>query len=67
MPEFRVSELEEQVSNEFLRTAISSHESDKASAGKLAEWFFTPRIKIEDYLAKLSNDQENGFGGGEDD
>lgn len=65
-PEHRVEELEEQVSGKFLRTIISLHENQKASAGKLAEWVFAPRTKVEEYLTDLSREQENGIGGGED-
>ena len=66
VPPFRVCELKEQVSKEFLHTAISLHENEKVSAGKLAEWLFAPRAKVEDYLAELRKDQENGIGDGED-
>jgi Zn-dependent peptidase ImmA (M78 family)/DNA-binding XRE family transcriptional regulator len=66
VPEFRVNKPEEQVSKEFLHTAISLHEREKASAGKVAEWLFAPRIKVEGYLADLGREQENGIGGGED-
>lgn len=66
VPPFRVCELKEQVSKDFLYTAISLHENEKVSAGKLAEWLFAPRTKVEDYLAELRKDQENGIGDGED-
>lgn len=66
VPSFRVCELKNQVSKEFLHTAISLHENEKVSAGKLAEWLFAPRTKVEDYLAELRNEQENGIGDGED-
>jgi Zn-dependent peptidase ImmA (M78 family)/DNA-binding XRE family transcriptional regulator len=66
VPEFRVSDPVKQVSKEFLHTAISLHEKERASAGKLAEWLFAPRMKVEGYLADLGREQENGIGGGED-
>src|SRR5437588_11740806 len=66
VPPFRVCNLKEHVSKEFLHTAISLHENEKVSAGKLAEWLFAPRAKVEDYLAELRKDQENGIGDGED-
>jgi Zn-dependent peptidase ImmA (M78 family)/DNA-binding XRE family transcriptional regulator len=66
VPQYRVCELKEQVSKNFLHTAISLHENDKVSAGKLAEWLFAPRAKVEDYLADLRKSQENGIGDGED-
>ena len=61
LPDFRVSKLETEISKEYLQTAISLHESGKASAGKLAEWFFTSRGKIEDYLANLGWEVESGL------
>lgn len=67
VPEFRVKKLEDEVSKEFLSMAISLHETEKASAGKVAEWLFAPRILVEEYLAELGRQQENGIGGGEDD
>ena len=61
LPEFRVDDLETEISKEYLQTAISLHENSKASAGKLAEWFFTSRIKIEEYLANLGREAESGL------
>jgi Zn-dependent peptidase ImmA (M78 family)/DNA-binding transcriptional regulator YiaG len=66
VPPFRVCNLKEHVSKQFLHTAISLHENEKISAGKLAEWLFAPRAKVEEYLADLRKDQENGIGDGED-
>jgi Zn-dependent peptidase ImmA (M78 family)/DNA-binding XRE family transcriptional regulator len=67
VPEHRVHKLEEQASKEFLHAAIALHEKEKASAGKLAEWLFAPRGTVDDYLAALGQEQENGIGGGDDD
>ena len=66
VPECRVESLEEQVSGKFLRTVISLHETQKASAGKLAEWLFASRMEVETYLSDLRDEQENGIEGGED-
>jgi Zn-dependent peptidase ImmA (M78 family) len=66
IPEFRIGELEAQASKEFLHAAISLHEKEKASAGKLAEWLFTSRGTVEKYLKDLGREQENGIGGGDD-
>ena len=42
------------------------HQQGKVSAGKLAEWFFAPRAKVEEYLAELQKKQENGMGEGDE-
>lgn len=65
VPEYRVTKPGEQVSKKYLHTSISLHEEDKVSAGKLAEWLFAPRSKVDEYLAGLRKDQENGIGDGE--
>jgi Zn-dependent peptidase ImmA (M78 family)/DNA-binding XRE family transcriptional regulator len=60
-PEFRVTEISDQVSKELLHAAVSLYENQKATTGKLAEWFFAPRTKVEEYLTALIQEQENGI------
>lgn len=64
VPTMRVEKPGLQVSKEFLQDVISLYESEKASAGKLAEWLFAPRLKVEEFLAELRQEPEYGIGGG---
>jgi Zn-dependent peptidase ImmA (M78 family) len=60
-PQTRVTDIEEQVAGPFLETALSLYLQERASAGKLAEWFFAPRHVVEEYLSGLSRDQDNAL------
>lgn len=49
---YRVSDIAEQVSPEFLQVALGLVDSDSISVGKLAEWIFASRPTVEDYLSE---------------
>ena len=48
----RVSDVADQVSPDFLQTALSLVDKESISAGKLAEWVFASRPVVEDYLSE---------------
>lgn len=50
--------IDAQVDARFRDTALSLYQEDKISTGKLAEWFFTPRHVLEEYLAELRQKEE---------
>jgi Zn-dependent peptidase ImmA (M78 family)/transcriptional regulator with XRE-family HTH domain len=56
--------LDRQVDPRFRDLALSLHQADKISTGKLAEWFFAPRHVMEEYLAELSSAKENAISDG---
>lgn len=60
-PPARIKEaktIDSQVDARFRDTALSLYQEGKISTGKLAEWFFTPRYCIDEYLAMLRQDEE---------
>lgn len=60
-PSIRVSardDIDCQVDARFRDTALSLYQEEKISTGKLAEWFFTPRHVLEEYLEKLREKKE---------
>ena len=52
-PPQRVTEIDQQVDPHFRDLALSLHQQEKISTGKLAQWFFTPRHIIDEYLAEM--------------
>jgi Zn-dependent peptidase ImmA (M78 family)/DNA-binding XRE family transcriptional regulator len=62
----RPDKIDRQVDPRFRDVALSLHQADKISTGKLAEWFFAPRHVIEAYLAELSRAKENAISDGPD-
>ena len=56
--------IDRQVDPRFRALALSLHQADKISTGKLAEWFFTPRHVMEEYLTELSSAKENAISEG---
>lgn len=63
-PPVRVEKIDEQVDARFRDLAISLHQSGEISTGKLAEWLFTPRHVVEDYLADLARAKVMGISDG---
>jgi len=66
-PEHRVEDpkkIDRQVDPRFRDLALSLHQADKISTGKLAEWFFAPRHVMEEYLTELSSAKENAISEG---
>lgn len=61
IPETRINEINEQVSSEFLRTALELFDDEKISSGKLCDWFFTDRLTIDEYLALRVQEAEEVF------
>lgn len=60
-PPLRVSQsdhIDAQVDARFRDTALALYQEDKISTGKLAEWFFTPRHVLQEYLDKLREKEE---------
>lgn len=51
-------DIDSQVDIRFREMALSLYQEGNISTGKLAEWFFTPRHVLEDYLAKLREKDE---------
>jgi len=69
-PEERIAsanEIEAQVDPAFLQIALSLLNEHKISTGKMAEWFFTPRVVIDDYLNKLDAGIDLAISNGNDD
>ncbi len=65
IPPFRVTNIAEQVDPEFLGLGLRLYTSEAVSSGKLAEWFFTSRLKLEEYFggldrAEFEMESENG-------
>lgn len=58
-PVQHVSNIDIQVPPDFRRLALGLYDSEMISAGKLAEWFATSRLTIDDYLFQLSNERES--------
>jgi Zn-dependent peptidase ImmA (M78 family)/DNA-binding XRE family transcriptional regulator len=59
--DLRVTNIEEQVPGHILETALALYFNERVSAAKLAEWFFTSQLQIDDYLFALSEDQDNAL------
>ncbi|HMJ91652.1 MAG TPA: XRE family transcriptional regulator [Candidatus Acidoferrum sp.] len=57
--ELRVTKIEEQVPGNLLETALALYFNERVSSAKLAEWFFTSRLHIDEYLFALGEDQDN--------
>jgi Zn-dependent peptidase ImmA (M78 family)/transcriptional regulator with XRE-family HTH domain len=60
-PVQRVSKIASQVDARFRDLALSLHQAGTISTGKLAEWFFTPRHVVEEYLTELSSEKESAI------
>lgn len=58
-PDVRVKAIDEQVDPELVRLGLSLHEQEMVSAGKLAEWFFAPRLVVEEYLAGFTEERDS--------
>jgi Zn-dependent peptidase ImmA (M78 family)/DNA-binding XRE family transcriptional regulator len=59
--ELRVTKIEEQVPGSLLETALGLYFNERVSAAKLAEWFFTSQLQIDEYLFALSEDQDDAL------
>jgi Zn-dependent peptidase ImmA (M78 family)/DNA-binding XRE family transcriptional regulator len=57
-PSVRVENIDAQVDGHFRDIAISLHQAGDISTGKLAEWLFTPRHVVEEYLADLARQKD---------
>jgi Zn-dependent peptidase ImmA (M78 family)/DNA-binding XRE family transcriptional regulator len=57
-PTVRVADIDAQVDGHFRDIAISLHQAGEISTGKLAEWLFTPRHVVEEYLADLARQKD---------
>ena len=51
-------EIDSQVDIRFREMALALYQEGQVSVGKLAEWFFTPRHVLEEYIAKLRDKEE---------
>jgi Zn-dependent peptidase ImmA (M78 family) len=51
-------EIDSQVDVRFREMALALYQEGQVSVGKLAEWFFTPRHVLEEYIAKLREKEE---------
>lgn len=58
-PDTRVDDIDEQVDPELVRLGLRLYEQEAISAGKLAQWFFAPRLLVEDYLARFSEERDS--------
>ena len=56
--DFRVQDISQQTSPEFLQLALSLYDESKVSAGKLSEWFFASRPVVETHLSERSLEDE---------
>ncbi len=54
----KLDDIDSQVDVRFRELALLLHQEGNISTGKLAEWFFTPRHILEEYLAKLREKEE---------
>ena len=57
-PTNRVDQIDDQVDARFRNVALELHEDGQISNGKLAQWFFTQRHILEDYLAEVARDKD---------
>jgi Zn-dependent peptidase ImmA (M78 family)/DNA-binding XRE family transcriptional regulator len=57
-PTCRVANIDAQVDARFRNVALGLHEDGQISNGKLAQWFFTKRHIVEDYLDELARDKD---------
>lgn len=57
-PPHHVEDIDGQVDARFRNLALALHEEGNVSNGKLAQWFFTQRHVVENYLAELARDKE---------
>lgn len=55
VPQTRVENIDEEISPEFLRTALELYDMENISAGKLTDWFFVDQITLEEYLSSRTN------------
>lgn len=51
-------DIDSQVDVRFREMALALYQDGQVSVGKLAEWFFTPRHVLEEYIAKLREKEE---------
>ncbi len=59
VPDTRVENVDEQVDPGLVGLGLRLYEQEAVSAGKLAEWFFAPRLVVEDYLARFSQERDS--------
>ncbi len=59
LPDTRVENVDEQVDAELVRLGLRLHAQNAISAGKVAEWFFAPRLVVEDYLARFAEERDS--------
>ncbi len=57
-PPCRVENIDAQVDARFRNVALALNEEGQISNGKLAQWFFTRRHVVEEYLAELARDKD---------
>lgn len=55
VPRTRIENIDEEISPEFLRTALELYDMENISAGKLADWFFVDQVSLEEYLSARTN------------
>lgn len=60
-PAQHVEKVDDQVDARFRDVTLCLHQEAKVSTGKLAEWFFTPRHVVENYLAELASSKDNAI------
>lgn len=57
-PTCRVETIDDQVDARFRNLALTLHEDGQISHGKLAQWFFTQRHVVDDYLIEQARDKD---------
>ena len=55
----RVTEIDAQLSPLFAQVALELYDTDRVSAGKLADWVFSGRLTVENYLSARFNEVES--------
>ena len=65
-PPLRVADargIDTQVDARFRDTALTLYQDGKVTTGKLAEWFFTPRHLVDEYLDELAKKKDDSIPG----
>jgi Zn-dependent peptidase ImmA (M78 family)/DNA-binding XRE family transcriptional regulator len=57
----RVTNIDEQVPGYLLEIALALYFTDRVSIGKLAEWFFTSRHHMDEFIFGLSEEKDDGL------
>jgi len=64
IPPLRVEKIERQVDTAFQQLAVNLLVEEKITAGKLAQWFFTERHIVDEYLDGLNKPTDMAIGDG---